>query len=83
LASVDIGQVSRSAAACRSAIAQDVRRDAAEVPGEALRDRLQGGEAVAALADVAADHLAVEVVDGGERPAHALLGGEHARAVGA
>jgi hypothetical protein len=60
-----------------------VRRDAAEVPGEALRDRLQGGEAVAALADVAADHLAAVVVGGGKHPAHALLGGEHAGAVGA
>ena len=60
-----------------------VRRDAAEVLGEALRDQLQGGEAVAPLADVAPDDLAAEVVDGGEDPAHALLGGEHARAVGA
>jgi hypothetical protein len=60
-----------------------VRRDAAEVPGEALRDRLQGGEAVAALADVAAHDLAAVVVDGREDPADALFGGEHARAVGA
>src|SRR5665647_2193633 len=63
--------------------ASGVRREAAEVPGEALRDRLQGGEAVAPLADVAADDLAAVVVDGGEDPAHALFGGEHARAVGA
>jgi len=50
---------------------------------EALRHRLQGGEAVAALADVMADDLGVEVVDGREHPAHALVGGEHARAIGA
>src|SRR5450830_276744 len=60
-----------------------VRINAAEVLGEALRDRLQGGEAVAPLADVAAHHLAAVVIDGGEDPAHALLGGLNARAVGA
>src|SRR5665647_1401450 len=60
-----------------------VRGHAAELREQPLRDGLQRREAVAAFADVAADDLAVEVVDGREDPAHALLGGEHARTVGA
>src|SRR5450756_1835498 len=78
-----LGDVLRAVVHAQGEPAPGVRRDAAEVLGEALRDRLQGGEAVAPLADVAADDLAVEVVDGREDPAHALLGGEHARPVGA
>src|SRR5665811_2080293 len=60
-----------------------VRGHAADVREQPLRDGLQRREAVAAFADVAADDLAAIVVDGREDPAHALLGGEHARAVGA
>src|SRR5665647_2911995 len=63
--------------------ASGVRREAAELCEQPLRDGLQSGEAIAALADVAADDLAAIVVDGREDPAHALFGGEHARAVGA
>src|SRR5450756_283515 len=78
-----LGDVLRAVVHAQGEPAPGVRRDAAELREQALRDRLQGGEAVAPLADVAAHDLAVEVVDGREDPAHALLGGEHARAVGA
>src|SRR5450756_1990378 len=78
-----LGDVLRAVVHAKGESAPDVRRDAAELREQPLRHRLQRGEAVAALADVAADDLAAIVVDGREDPAHALLGGEHARAVGA
>ena len=40
-------------------------------PGKPHGDRLQGGEAVAALADMPADTLGVPMLDGGEDPAPA------------
>ena len=78
-----LGDVLRAVVHAQGEPPASVRREAAEVLGEALRHRLQGGEAVAPIADVAPDYLAAVVIDGGEHPAHALLGGLHARAVGA
>src|SRR5450756_647513 len=78
-----LGDVLRAVVHAKGESAPDVRGDAAELREQPLRDRLQRSEAVTALADVTADDLAVEVVDGREDPAHALLGGEHARPVAA
>jgi len=78
-----LGDVLRAVVHAQGESAPDVRRHAAELREQPLRDRLQRGEAITALADVAPDDLAAMVVDGGEDPAHALVGGEHARAVGA
>jgi hypothetical protein len=56
-------------------------RDRAVVLDQAHRQRLQRGEAVALLADVVADTLGVEVLDGDEGPAPAVLDGADADAV--
>ena len=52
-------------------------------PGKPHGDRLQGGEAVAALADMPADTLGVPMLDGGEDPAPAVVHREHPNAIGA
>src|SRR5450756_1786415 len=78
-----LGDVLRAVVHAQGESPACVRGHAAELREQSLRHRLQRGEAITALADVAADDLAVEVVDGREDPAHALLGGEHARTVGA
>ena len=52
-------------------------------PGKSHGDRLQGGDAIAALADMPADTLGVPMLDGGEDPAPAVVHREHPNAVGA
>ena len=52
-------------------------------PARPHGDRLQGGEAVAALADMPADTLGVPMLDGGEDPAPAVVHREHPNAIGA
>src|SRR5450756_2852214 len=57
-----LGDVLRAVVHAQGEPPASVRREAAEVLGEALRHRLQGGEAVAPIADVAPDYLAAVAV---------------------
>ena len=57
--------------------------DGPEDPVQALGDRLEGGKAITAFADVPPDALCVVVLDRSENPAPALLCRLHAHAVGA
>lgn len=60
----------------------DVRPARAEEAGDRLGDRLIGGEAIPAFADMVAEALGVPVFEDAEQPQPAVVGGPHFCAIG-